>query len=604
MTFRTAKLTALAATVGALFLGLASAPASATVSDEDTPLVLQLGTMGETQTYVISADGSTAYGFGDNQGQGQSTTIDLATRTVTGRNAPIDLEFYRSEIAKTRVAVGPYFAIYGNNSEYALIKLGTDDVQYFSDAQGNWPGLRHLVADETGHVTAIAGTGKFLSFDGSDFTEETRFRPEDTFPEGESGMSEDGMLYFESYRDTNHVDRVITVVVDMRTGETLGTVEGGIDNQFTPVMFDASGTSLWGRFADGPQTLANIDWQTGNPAFPSVELTEILPLNSTMYADGTNRWFVVGTTPMAAGDFSDETSFGMRVSDSFPINFSRVAATGDLIYQDYSSGQLGLVVGPKIAAPGSAAVTAFGQSVTFSAVAEGLAMSDPTEDPAGRVTSQTSTFGSIWQSSPDGVTWTDIKGADGPELNLTATEDSIALKYRRHFFDRFWGEQNSALAEMTTQGPKITRADDLPSVSAEKSYPAETITATGQAGMTWSSSDLPAGLAMNSSTGEITGTAPKAGEYTFTVTVTDIFGTDSKLFHLKATEPSVVPPVDPKPEPRPTPTPKPTPTPGSQQLANTGSGEWGPFAGLAFASVALGATSLLLNKRRSARAPQ
>ena len=602
MTFRVAQLSALALAVGALVLGAATAPASAIVSDEDTPLVLQLGATGDTQAYVVSSDGSTAYGLGESQSSTGSTTIDLATRSVTGRSAPINLEFYRSETAKTRIAVGPYFAVYSGSDEYALIKLGTDDVQYFADAQGNWPRLKHLVANETGKVTAISDTGDFLSVDGQSFTAEHRFRPDDTLPEGESGMSADGMRYFESYTEMGQPDRVVTVVVDMRTGETLGTIESGVENRFTPVTFDSSGSSLWGRYANDPQTLVNIDWKTGNSEFPAVQPTEVLSLNSAMYADGVNRWFVVGTVPTFAGDFSDETSFGARMPDGMAINFLRAPATGDLLYHNLSTGQIGLVVAPKIAVPNSVAVTTLGQHVTFSATAAGLAMSDPEEYRSGRAEGQAATFGSVWQSSPDGTTWTDIEGADGPELNLTATADNVTLQYRRHFFDRFWGEQNSATAKMTTQGPKITRADDLPPVSAEKSYPAETITATGQPGMTWSSSDLPEGLTIDGSTGEITGTAPKAGEYEFTVTVTDIFGTDSQVFHLKVTDSAVVPPVDPTPDPKPTPEPKPSPAPSPKPLPNTGAGDWAPVAGLAFASVALGITGLLLSRRRAARA--
>lgn len=597
MMFRMAKLTGAAITVGALTLGLVSTPAAATVSDEDTPLVMQLGTEHETLAYVVSADGGTAYGLGDNQGPSESTIVDLATRTLTGRSASIDLEFYRNEIAKTKIAMGPRFAIYGNHNEYALITLGTDDVQYFTDSQGSWPRLRHLVSDESGQVTAISEHGVFLSFNGSDYTEETRFRPEDTVPEGESGMSENGMLYFESYAGLDQPGRITTVVVDMRTGESLGTLESDIDNQFTPVTFDTSGTSLWGKYANDPQTLVNVDWQSGTPAFPSVKLLEILPLHSTMYADGAKRWFIVGTSPMFAGDFTNEASYGSRLPDGLAVNFFRSPATGDLLFHNLSTGQIGLVVAPKITTPVSVDVTALGQVVTFSTTAEGLAMSDPETEPSGHANTPHATFGSVWQSSPDGTTWTDIENSGSPQLILTATEESIGLQYRRHFYDRFWGEQNSAPAHMNASGPEITRADDLPPASSGKPYPAQTITATGQLGMTWSSDDLPAGLSISASTGELTGTAPQAGEYQFTVTVTDIFGTDSKLFHLKSTEASVVPPVAPKPKPEPNPTPAPNPS----HLARTGASSLGSTAGVALALLTFGTVGLLSSRRRASR---
>ena len=322
----------------------------------------------------------------------------------------------------------------------------------------------------------------------------------------------------------------------------------------------------------------------------------------SMYADGKSNWFVAGVSPVHAGEWTNPTTFGLRDVATGASKYYRVPSTGDLLYMDFYETTLGLIVGPKTSTPNSVNVEAIGQTVTFSAPAEGLAMSDPLDDGSDPEDTEGPTFGSVWQSSPDGVTWTDMEGADGPELTLTATEESITLQYRRHFFDRFWGEQNSTPAQMSTQKPKITRADDLPAVSAEKRFPAQTITASGQPDMTWSSSDLPAGLTINSSTGEITGTAPKAGEYQFTVTVTDAFGTDAKLFHLKSTDTSVVPPVDPKPEPKPDPKPKPTPapTPKPNELANTGINNWGA-AGMAFALLALGAVGVLSSKRRTAR---
>ncbi|MBI1347109.1 hypothetical protein GC163_12565 [bacterium] len=59
------------------------------------------------------------------------------------------------------------------------------------------------------------------------------------------------------------------------------------------------------------------------------------------------------------------------------------------------------------------------------------------------------------------------------------------------------------------------------------------ITVTGEDPLAWSASDLPDGLAINSSTGRITGTLPVPGTYHFTVTATTELEVEgSRLFSL------------------------------------------------------------------------
>ena len=104
--------------------------------------------------------------------------------------------------------------------------------------------------------------------------------------------------------------------------------------------------------------------------------------------------------------------------------------------------------------------------------------------------------------------------------------------------------------------------------------------------MTWSSTDLPATLTLNPATGELTGTTDVAGDYEFTVTVTDAFGTDSKLFHLSVAKGgAIVPPIDPPgpdPEPKPEPAPPVVPTlpeTGGAQLGSRGDARRGTARG-------------------------
>jgi alpha-galactosidase len=60
------------------------------------------------------------------------------------------------------------------------------------------------------------------------------------------------------------------------------------------------------------------------------------------------------------------------------------------------------------------------------------------------------------------------------------------------------------------------------------------IPATGEAPLTFSASDLPAGLTLSASTGIITGTTPAAGSHVFTVSVTNAAGTASAPYTLAA----------------------------------------------------------------------
>lgn len=578
MRTRIARLAGVSAVLGALTLGLAVAPASAVVvGDEDKPLVVRSEDIYPASGYVVSADQSKMYVL---RGEGNdSLTIDLATHEIIGSFAPV-IDYMSNSFNAPRIAAGEKYAAY-DGIGYALVTLGTEDVEYFGDDQGTWPYIVHMVADESGKVTAFTGDGTFLEFTGSSFSESSSVLPEDRYGPYKSGVSADGMLYFESYATPDQPDVQTTAIIDMRSGTVIHTVVGDEDDSFEPIAIDASGTSIWGIYSDDFEELVNINWVDPSASFPSARIAD-LASSASMYIDGENDWYVEGKTPALAGQLSAPATLGERWAGHFSGNLYRVPATGDLVYYDIEMRDVGIVVGPKIAAPQSATVTAIGQTVSFSALSKGLATGEADIDEQG-VDSPELPFGSIWQSSPDGVTWTDIAGEVGPTLTLAATAENLPLQFRRHFLDGFWGEQNSAAAQMIAQGPEITRADDLPNGQVGKTYPSQIITAVGQPGMTWSSADLPAGLTLNASTGEITGTAPQAGDYEFTVKVTDDFGTDSKLFHLKVTTSSVIPPVTP-----------PTTTP----LPNTGADGWGSAAGIAVALLALGAAGLLVSRRR------
>ena len=79
------------------------------------------------------------------------------------------------------------------------------------------------------------------------------------------------------------------------------------------------------------------------------------------------------------------------------------------------------------------------------------------------------------------------------------------------------------------QPPKIT-TERLNDGTVNTTYN-QTLVASGDATITWSSSDLPNWLTLNSD-GTISGTPTAAGTYSFTVTATNDYGSDSKEFTL------------------------------------------------------------------------
>lgn len=576
-----------------LLAGAAAAPATAAPDFQPRPLVEPVEGLNGSDGIFLSVDSSTLYSLSSwDDGQ----IVDVASREVTGTFPAIESLTY-ADFRPSR-AVGPTYAV-TSHAGYSLLTLATGAHESF--VLDNRPGeawepmLEHVVASADGNVTAITQGGEFLALDGATVTDAQRIRDTEAWPH-RTGISADGSLYFEAYTDYDDPVQHTMTVIDMATGETiLNKVLGDDDAVFTPAAFDVSDTSIWGTEEGDPTTLVQLDLATG------AELSRATVgefSDWSLLPDAAQEWFVTGTMPAAGGTLATGAQLGARDLTCCISTFVRLPDNGDVIYYDLEMRQVGFVTAPTITNPADATVTALGETVQFTSEAEGLALS---EDEIGAVTGPgpDPTIGSIWQSSVDGTTWEALPGETGATLAVEATADTYPLQYRRHFFDPFWGgKKSSAPARMIGLGPEITRADDLPKGTAGASYPGQTITAKGQPGMTLSSTDLPATLTLNPATGELTGTTDVAGDYEFTVTVTDAFGTDSKLFHLSVAKGgAIVPPIDPPgpdPEPKPEPAPPVVPT-----LPETGGGNWVPAATLGAALLVAGAAGVIVSRRRS-----
>lgn len=102
------------------------------------------------------------------------------------------------------------------------------------------------------------------------------------------------------------------------------------------------------------------------------------------------------------------------------------------------------------------------------------------------------------------------------------------------------GIKNS-LGDSVKYAPSITTTN-LPNGTVGTSY-GQTLAATGSGTITWSIADgssLPAGLRLNKSTGEITGTPTAEGSNTFTAKAENSYGSDSKELSITINEPATI----------------------------------------------------------------
>ncbi len=288
------------------------------------------------------------------------------------------------------------------------------------------------------------------------------------------------------------------------------------------------------------------------------DLTSLVSVGNVMDEvigfDDLNRSF--GNVPywdylMAADHATGKRSESVRVMPDAPFSMSKNPVTRDLLSANggWSNAEKGstvsIVNAPSVSDPNDAAVTRVGDSVRFETEAVGIKRGHG--------------GGIIWQSSPDGETWTDLEGETFEQLDVVADADTVKLEYRVRYYDDFWGQRGaSAGARITAPAPKITFDAPLKDGIVGEAYPATQFTATGQDDLAWETpqatkatvSGLPDGMTFDLADATLSGTPTEAGTYTFVVRVTDAFGEDSREYSLTVTDDEdptgpTTPPTDP-----------------------------------------------------------
>lgn len=320
-------------------------------------------------------------------------------------------------------------------------------------------------------------------------------------------------------------------------------------------------------------------------------------------------WDMVMAADFTTGLRSESYRSTPTAGDSLEEN----PATGDLLVANvgwHGDGNRGNTVSifyyPSVTDPEDATANALGDVVTLHTDITGI---------------KAHLGGVQWQSSTDGgAAWTDIDGATGNDLAVTVTAETPGTTYRVSWSDDFWGLSGvSAPATISLLGPVITYLGPLADGTVGTEYAPVTLTAEGQADLVWETTTLPDGLRVTPATtaraaapsAVLSGTPTEAGTFTFTATVTDSFGTDSREYTVVIAEDAVVPPVTPTPTPTATATPTepgpitpaptdsaaPTPTPEEESdLAATGTA---PLLALTVAGMLLLFGAVMARRRRA-----
>lgn len=379
------------AATGILLAGVSSGTAIAAPGPGARPLVDWADDVQGADGFVLSADESFLFLINS---WDESSIYDLASRTVTQTLPPVQHSGSLYDLPVK--AAGPHYAFPGWE-EYLLLDLATGEQETFDilprAGEDDPPMVNLMVADENSRVTGISDRGEFLVFDGGTITESIQLRDPDS-SSWRMGTSRDGSLAFHTYMENDEPYAVVTIVVDMRTGAIVSTIESEDGREFEPYAIDVSGESIWGSYNGEYETAVNIHLETG-PTGITVPVG--WGMNDAFYGDTNAGWMASPGNPALGGSIAPGGEYGARQLDCCTTDMTRLSHNGDLVFYDVEMRRLGFITAPSITHPANATIAALGETVVFTSESEGLALS--AEEP-GAV--EETPAGSIWQSSRTG----------------------------------------------------------------------------------------------------------------------------------------------------------------------------------------------------------
>ncbi|UCR90246.1 putative Ig domain-containing protein [Mycetocola spongiae] len=535
------------------------------------PLVSELTTeifLGENvmpHRLAVSPDGTTAYVT--SLDSNTFFIVDLTTRTlkktielpgITSSEISISADGTRAVVVVGKNLVDALGVIVLDLTTETIIELQTPFEGTANDIVLTADGSSYYLVEMAGGATRVeTATGKVLASQRvptNNASSGILTPDESRFIMGRSGQGSEGAVYTIFDAET------LEIILDAPQPTRYGFAGFGFDRD--PNTLYSAGGSAYVGILDPATGIAQQRMEVGSIMVDAVG------------DDSLNRAYSVSLywDMIMAADFNTgKRSESVRENPHGGSALVRNPVTKELISADRGfwhipGSTITVVNRPSVSDPADVTIGALGEEVTFSSIVTGVKRGHG--------------GGVIWQSSPDGETWTDIEGAVGNDLTVTVTAENLNDSYRLRFNDDFWGIRGeSAPAKALADGPVITLEDTrLPAGVQGEAYGPVSITASGQSDLSWSIggaeralAGLPAGLELDPATGVLSGTPTAAGDYAVTITVTDSLGSASRAFDLSiaASTAPVEPEVPGTPAPGAT-TPGGTVTGGGTTAGGTG----------------------------------
>jgi hypothetical protein len=252
-------------------------------------------------------------------------------------------------------------------------------------------------------------------------------------------------------------------------------------------------------------------------------------------------------SPLTAAQAGAAYSQTLAASGSTPVTW---AVTGGALPAGLTlSASTGVISGTPTALGAFtftvSATNAFGASSVPFTLTVNSAPSITTASPLPAAQTGTAYSQTLAASGSTPITWTVTAGSlpTGLTLNtstgvISGTSTALGVATFTVTAANAFGTNPEQLSLTVYALPTITTASTLPAAQSGIAY-SQTLTASGSAPLTWgvTSGALPAGLALNTSTGVISGTPTAVGVAAFSVTATNAFGSGSEPLSLTVNVP-------------------------------------------------------------------